>query len=634
MFFLNICTKIKEVLFMKICLPATEKIPTSSYFGISLPLSVIVSTPETEAWFYENLINIYIEERGNICFTDLCFGVFARYNSVFDYTISTQEDTKGRSIVDRIKYEMRENGNYAYLYVDEYYISCKNAYGKYHFHHQALIYGYDDEEKCLLAIAFDETGHFAKLKYPYDETEKGYEAAFSCDEEDKSETYGVMFFKVKEKFAHRIFLPNVITALQEYVNGTIPRNMRFLQHNMASAEFYQSQGAVYGMSVLKKVCELFDELDLSRLTFPVFRRVHFLYEHSQMLLDRLHYFRSFADSEDEVYEATVSEYAEIVWQYQKARMLYMKMELIQNQSESVSSYALKIIENIKAIYSEIYPKEKEILTRVLHCMREWNAFRAPGKEMLSYELTERLSVQTKMTAHEKICTFTFEKSMPVNVFSFFTCEDMRLYIDGELYDSYCFTGLPVSGNVEVPVNRWIHEISFHFEADSSVVAKNIDLKVYGGNVFLQAQTDASSVWTDDDGSASPATHSSEKALIGNERIYWRAAVQKHTYDGKDWFSIKMREPGRINCIDISELTYSPRLKRYKIFYTDTSGKECELLTYHTDGSCRYIHRFPAITFTGIRIVFLECFSDALDYTEPIVSCVQGYCLEQEKQEEI
>ena len=59
--FFNICTKIKEVLFMKICLPATEKIPTSSYFGISLPLSVIVSTPETEAWFYENLINIYIE---------------------------------------------------------------------------------------------------------------------------------------------------------------------------------------------------------------------------------------------------------------------------------------------------------------------------------------------------------------------------------------------------------------------------------------------------------------------------------------------------------------------------------------------------------------------------------------------
>ena len=118
---------------MNISLPATEKIPTNSYFGISLPLSVIVSTPETEAWFYENLINIYIEERGNICFTDLCFGVFARYNSVFDYTISTQEDTKGRSIVDRIKYEMCENGNYAYLYVDEYYISCKNAYGKYHF---------------------------------------------------------------------------------------------------------------------------------------------------------------------------------------------------------------------------------------------------------------------------------------------------------------------------------------------------------------------------------------------------------------------------------------------------------------------------------------------------------------------
>lgn len=611
---------------MKTSLPITENIPTSSYFCISLPLGVILATPETIAWYYENFINIYIEEKGNICFTDICFGMLAKYNSVFEYSISTQKDTEGCSIVDRVKHELRENQNYAYMYVDEYYISRKKAYGKYHFHHHVLVYGYNDEEKCFEVLAFDETEHFKKMKYPYNEIEKGYTEAFGCDNEDKNETFGAIFFKIRKNFEHHLFLPNVITALQEYVNGTIPKNLRFLQHNMAQVEFHQGQDSIYGINVLRETSKLLDEIDLLNMDFPYFRRVHFLYEHAKMLLERIRYYYQYADYDDGFYISALSEYEKIVEQYQKARLLFMKMEMIQEQRKNIAPSALRIIQSLKAIYVEIYQKEKVVLAQILRCMRDWKMIVAVGKHESSYELTAKLFAHTEKKDSKKIYIFSFDKRRPVNLLSFYGCEDMQIYVDGILYDSYSFTGMPVAGIVEIPLNRWIQEISFHFSSESTIDVKDIRMRIFGGNVFLEAQAVASTVWADDDGHASKSIHCAQKAVIGNERVYWRAAVQKYSYDGTDWISLELKEKSTINCIVLNELSYSKRLKNYTIYFTDENGHEQNLLTYNTDGSCRYHHQFPPITLKKLKIVFESCFQDALNYCEPIVSSVQGYYL--------
>lgn len=362
------------------------------------------------------------------------------------------------------------------------------------------------------------------------------------------------------------------------------------------------------------------------MDFPYFRRVHFLYEHAKMLLERLRYYHQFADYDDGTYESALSEYAKIVDQYQKARLLFMKMETIQEQRENIAPSALRTIQNIKVIYAEIYQKEKAILSQILRCMRDWKTIIAVGKHKPSYELTTKLSSRIEKMDGKRICTFSFDKQRPINLLSFFGCEDMLVYIDNFFYDSYIFTGMPVAGIVEIPLNRWIQEISFHFSSDSTIDVKDIHLRIYGGNVFLEAQAIASTVWTDDNGHASESIHCAKKALIGNERVYWRAAVQKNTYDGTDWIFLELKEKSKINCIAMNELTYSPRLKQYTIYFTDENGHEQKLLTYNTDGSCRYRHQFPPITLINLKIVFEDCFADLLNYCEPIVSCVQGYYL--------
>lgn len=100
----------------KVILPITVNIPTSSYFALSLQLGVILAHKETKEWYYENFINIYMERHNNICFTEMSFGMLCRYTTVFDYSVSKYEDTVHSNIVDRVRHELLDEQNYAYLY--------------------------------------------------------------------------------------------------------------------------------------------------------------------------------------------------------------------------------------------------------------------------------------------------------------------------------------------------------------------------------------------------------------------------------------------------------------------------------------------------------------------------------------
>lgn len=114
--------------------------------------------------------------------------------------------------------------------------------------------------------------------------------------------------------------------------------------------------------------------------------------------------------------------------------------------------------------------------------------------------------------------------MPVNVVSFLASNKVCVYFDSMYCD--CFTGNYVSETIETPVNRWIREISFHYHLDSKNETRDLLVRIYGGNVFLEAKASASSTWTGDKGDVSDTIYSPSKALNSNERWYWRASIQK------------------------------------------------------------------------------------------------------------
>ena len=299
----------------KFLLPVTVVFPTSSYFALSLQLSVVLAYEETREWYYENFINIYLENHNNICFTEMSFGMLCRYTTVFDYSVSKYEDTVHSNIVDRVRHELLDEQNYAYLYVDEYYISCKKAYMNYHFHHQALIYGFDDDKRVFNAIAFDKSGHFAELEYRYDEVVTGYEEAFKCEPETKNDTFGVVFFKIRPDFSHKLSLPHMLHSLSEYVSGCVPKNLHYVQHNMPQAAFRQDYDCVFGLNVIKQTASLFQTIYPEDYTFVDFRRVHFLYEHAAMLLERFRYIGQAFSLDSTEYAKFISKYESITTHY-------------------------------------------------------------------------------------------------------------------------------------------------------------------------------------------------------------------------------------------------------------------------------------------------------------------------------
>lgn len=130
---------------MKTILPITTSFPNTYMY---LPMSVLIVHDETQDWLHENFINICCDNSKNGRLLNVGNGFMGFYNSVFEYSVSTYDDVNALQIIERLKSELIR-GNYAYIYLDEYYISAKSSYNTSHFRHQSLIYGFDDEKKIF-----------------------------------------------------------------------------------------------------------------------------------------------------------------------------------------------------------------------------------------------------------------------------------------------------------------------------------------------------------------------------------------------------------------------------------------------------------------------------------------------------
>ena len=95
--------------------------------------------------------------------------------------------------------------------------------------------------------------------------------------------------------------------------------------------------------------------------------------------------------------------------------------------------------------------------------------------------------------------------------------------------------------------------------------------IIGGNILFGKKMTASSLWHGDDGKRINRKCLLEKAIDGNNDSYWRAAEQKNGYDGTDWLEVDLGEAETFKTVVIDELGYSPRLKKYTLWYTSTEN---------------------------------------------------------------
>lgn len=117
-------------------------------------------------------------------------------------------------------------GHYLEVSLDEFYLSCKPAYQRFHYLHPSLIYGYSQEERYFYAIGFDHTGSFREFTISYDEFTAGM-----------TEDAGVAFLSWLSNPVltnSQTYSPDLVKA---YLNDFLESRNSFITHRPANAHF-------------------------------------------------------------------------------------------------------------------------------------------------------------------------------------------------------------------------------------------------------------------------------------------------------------------------------------------------------------------------------------------------------------
>ncbi len=134
--------------------------PVSVYNHHAFGTGIITTAPWGMNWIYNNYIMLgFYPDEGPLTFDFYmdyiyCQPVFDREflsNSIIKY-IKEKPDSL---VISQIN-----DGKYVECCVDEYYIPNREAYGAYHFIHNLLIYGYDDDKKIFYTAGYDESGKY------------------------------------------------------------------------------------------------------------------------------------------------------------------------------------------------------------------------------------------------------------------------------------------------------------------------------------------------------------------------------------------------------------------------------------------------------------------------------------------
>ncbi len=608
-------------------LPVSTDIPSTYMFQ---PMGVLKEAEETRDWYYENFINICCDNWKNPRFLNVGNGALCLYSNVFEYSTCNYHDFPLNSIVNKLKSELNK-GNYAFIYLEEYHIVAKNAYMSFHFRHQSLIYGYDDAEQVFNAIAFDKTGHYAELKYSYKEVKKAYIGGADCEDSLIIEPFGVIFFKVMPKFTHELSLINVINSLYDYINGSFPKDYKYTHSNLIQNKMivpqYQTPEGPFGLNVVSEMIDMIQKQSSGIMSFGEFKSVHFLYEHAQMLLERIEYYKKFVTA-DAGYDSLISQCRNIVDRYQQARLLFLKMFTTNGHCENIIENQKSYIKRITTILNDLIPDEKIILRNVIGYLRKALNNRSIKESPLPYsKLKPNVDYSLSFDAKSNTKGFTkisFATPTRIKYLSLANIADYIIKTNGKICDSvYYKESASLYQYSFLKIEKDVSEIVIDATTELDLKFEDMQINVYADSIFYGKQAISSSVWENDDGSIK-ASHTADKAIDGSTNSFWRAKKQMESYDGTDWLEINLGSPRKLNTLVIGENDPYPRIKKYAISYTDGQAVTKELLVEDFKTGEKQVLTFPEICATTIRIKFIDCVPDSCGYAEPIIKLFEGY----------
>lgn len=342
----------------------------------SLVLCFILLNRNIIPYYNQAFINISSKHQEN-GFVNLDFLVNDFYDKVLDRKDKIEMRKAKR--IDNILNYIREKidlGEYMIVGVDEYFLSNKERYQEYHYAHQTLIYGYDDDKEIIHGIGFDKEHLFSKLEYKYIEFQKAYL------EVSNSHTSTAPWLEEAEilSYKNRIF-----DQMCPYDTEAVAKEI----YNYLNSFSQKNSSEKQGIDVIDDLIETLYFLMEGKEVFE-YKNLHMLTEHKKSIYNRLGYFVQQTSGINELANLQ-KEYIKVLMMVDKMRISFFQKTVDINGPNKRYMPPLmygKDIGEKKEIFAKL-PKDKkyiseliqqvqdvkkveyEILSKVYECMRNY-----------------------------------------------------------------------------------------------------------------------------------------------------------------------------------------------------------------------------------------------------------------------
>jgi len=491
-----------------------------AYLHLTLPFTVIRIVPSLQPWIYENFINIHCHEDA-IMYTKYYFEFIGKELFIFTEMRNDTCDYDDIQIVEYIKKQIAESRNYIYVWLDEYYLSCQNAYGQYNYRHPSLIYGYDEETNEFLTYSIDKNYLFTRMRYGFSEVEKAFHSAknFSLPED-----VNLMVFKPKDfGYAYPFSLDKF---LQELIDYTCSNN-KFRDNYFELRPIYQHNPDIaYGMDVYKRLISLYKNKQY--LDGTDINNIHFLYEHKVGLMERLEYIRDIFDMDKLI--PLIKDFEEVVNGFLVIRNTYLKSRtVLENESKNeakLKDFKNRTIDNIIK-FSE---RERELLLKIIVVIKHY------FKQQIIFNELSHETVKSEMQTNTQDCAYKYhlkvkihiDKNQFINRLELLSPPNcmIELLSDGTTVCTMIFHENNLSEYSTFKLNLVVKEaITLNVYSDIVIQYEDLMICLYKENLTKGKQVKASSHWKD----INPEIEKQclpKNATDGNNYTFWNAA--------KDW----------------------------------------------------------------------------------------------------
>lgn len=326
-----------------------------SYLHHAYPLSVMPEHPHFFPWLHSHYIQWSADPE---FFNHLDEHIFVNYyqpmhthhyNELLHLKIITADLlSRMETGTDLIAFFKRsiDQGDYVYLFLDEFYLPGKAMYRRHHFAHDTLLFGYDDEEQVFHTLGFNHN-------YEYGQTDIGYEPFLeSYRQADRRKAYytkEIILYNLNKDRTYPFDSQLVMESLEDYV---LSRNSSERYRSIASPNNH-----VYGLKVYEEIVKYLRLLQSDPTLYRNIIPVHLLWEHKKMMADRLKYMKQHRYWSPP--EQLTAQYQEIEREAFLIRKLFYKYAFFIKEDTSLLEEAIAKIQMLAV-------KESQVLEQVLN----------------------------------------------------------------------------------------------------------------------------------------------------------------------------------------------------------------------------------------------------------------------------